>query len=66
MSSTERLSVNLSPEEHRELAALAEKVRVSKAWLGRRAISELLERYREREFQLPLPPTAQGGMPRDQ
>ena len=54
MSSPQRLSVNLSPEEHRELAALAEKVRVSKAWLGRRAISELLDRYREREFQLPL------------
>ena len=35
MSSTQRLSVNLSSEEHRELAALAEKVRVSKAWLGR-------------------------------
>lgn len=59
MSSTQRLSVSLSPEEHRELAALAEKVRVSKAWLGRRAISELLERYREREFQLPLASTEQ-------
>ena len=54
MSSSSRLSVNLSPEEHRELAALAEKARVSKAWLGRHAIAELLERYRQREFQLPL------------
>ena len=57
MSSTQRLSVSLSPEEHCELAALAEKARVSKAWLGRRAISELLQRYREREFQQPLDST---------
>lgn len=56
MASKQRLSVNLSAEEHRELTALAEKARVSKAWLGRRAISELLDRYREREFDLPLSP----------
>ena len=56
MSSTQRISVNLSPEEHRQFAALAEKARVSKAWLGRRAITELLDRHREREFQLPLDP----------
>lgn len=54
MASSSRLSVNLSPEEHRELAALAEKARVSKAWLGRHAIAELLERYRQRDVQLPL------------
>ena len=56
MTSKQRLSVNLTPEEHSELTALAEKARVSKAWLGRRAISELLDRYREREFDLPLDP----------
>ena len=61
MSSTQRISVNLSPEEHRQLAALAEKARVSKAWLGRRAITELLDRYREREFQLPLDPLVEDG-----
>jgi len=54
MASKHRLSVNLSPEEHRELAALAEKTRISKAWLGRHAIAEFLERYRDRELQLPL------------
>ena len=54
MASTHRISVNLSPEEHRELAVLAEKARVSKAWLGRHAISELLDRYREHDFQLSL------------
>ena len=54
MPSTHRLSVNLSPEEHREIAALAEASRVSRAWIGRQALIEFLERYRERELQLPL------------
>ena len=61
MSATQRISVNLSLEEHRQLTALAEKARVSKAWLGRRAIAELLARYREREFQLPLGPLVEDG-----
>ena len=61
MSSTQRISVNLSPEEHRQLATLAEKARVSKAWLGRRAITELLERYGEREFQLTMDPLVDDG-----
>ena len=55
MPSTHRLSVNLSPEEHREIAALAETSRVSKAWIGRQAVIEFLERYRDDEtLQLPL------------
>ena len=55
MPSTHRLSVNLSPEEHREIAALAETSRVSKAWIGRQAVIEFLERYRgEETLQLPL------------
>lgn|GEM_PF-2640380 len=54
MPSTHRLSLNLSPEEHREIAALAEASRVSKAWIGRQALIEFLERYRGREVQLPL------------
>lgn len=55
MPSTHRLSVNLSPEEHREIAALAETSRVSKAWIGRQAVIEFLERYRDEEtLQLPL------------
>lgn len=54
MPSTHRLSVNLSPEEYREIAALAEASRVSRAWIGRQALIEFLERYREQEFQLPL------------
>ena len=54
MPSKHRVSVNLSSDEHRELEALAKKARISKAWLGRQAIIEFLERYRDRELQLPL------------
>ena len=55
MPSKHRLSLNLTPEEHREVAALAETSRVSKAWIGRQAVIEFLERYRDREaLQLPL------------
>jgi predicted transcriptional regulator len=54
MPSKHRVSLNLSPEEHRELDALAKKARISKAWLGRQAIIEFLERYRDRDLQLPL------------
>ena len=49
-----RISVGLSDKEHTELQALSEKHRVSLAWLGRQAIGEFLERYRNRELQLPL------------
>lgn len=54
MPSKHRVSLNLSPEEHRELDALAKKARISKAWLGRQAIIEFLDRYRDRDLQLPL------------
>ena len=49
-----RISVGLSGKEHADLLALSEKHRVSLAWLGRQAITEFLERYRNRELQLPL------------
>ena len=54
MTQKHRLSVSLSPNEHRELAALAENTRVSKAWIGRQAITEFLERHRGSGLQLPL------------
>ena len=54
MPSKHRVSLNLTPEEYREVAALAEKARVSKAWIGRQALIEFLERYRGRDLQLPL------------
>ena len=46
-----------------ELCALAEKHHVSLAWLGRQAVAEFLERYQDRDLQLPLtfPPTRSPG-----
>lgn len=49
-----RISVSLPEREYRELSALAEKHRISLAWLGRQAILEFLERHQDRELQLPL------------
>lgn len=50
----QRVSVGLSDKEYAELQAMSEKHRVSLAWLGRQAITEFLERYRNQELQLPL------------
>jgi hypothetical protein len=50
----QRISVGVSEAEFLELQALSEKHRVSVAWLGRQAITELLDRYRHQELQLPL------------
>ena len=54
MASKYRVSLNLGPEEYREVTALADVARVSKAWIGRQALIEYLERYRGRELQFPL------------
>lgn len=54
MGAKPRISIGLSEQEYRELSALAEKHRISLAWLGRQAVVEFLERYRDRELQLPL------------
>ena len=50
----QRLTVNLADEDYRELAVLAGRNNLSMAWLGRKAVLELLERYRENPHQLPL------------
>ncbi len=55
MASKNRLTVNLSDQEFSALVDLAEKAKVSKAWLGRKAIRELLERAQSEGQQLPLP-----------
>ncbi len=54
MAAKQRISVSLSEQEYSKLSALAEKHRISLAWLGRQAVAEFLERYRDRELQLPL------------
>ena len=54
MAATHRVTINLEDREYAELAALSERHRVSLAWLGRRAIIELLERCESEDLQLPL------------
>jgi predicted transcriptional regulator len=46
MASKNRVTVNLTDDEAAQFAELAERERVSKAWLGRRAICDLLDRTR--------------------
>lgn len=55
MSSKNRVTVNLSDDEFAALGALSEQSRVSKAWIGRQAISTLLERTQDNDDQMPLP-----------
>ena len=54
MAAKHRVSVNLSAEEYQELSWMAEKYRVSMAWLSRRAIGDFLERCQQETLQLPL------------
>ncbi|GAB4228632.1 MAG: hypothetical protein Kow0032_09180 [Methyloligellaceae bacterium] len=54
MAAKTRFSVALDEHEYAELAAMAEKHRVSMAWLVRHAVTEFLERYRSEDLQLPL------------
>lgn len=57
MTSKNRLTINLSDNEFLALGDLAGRSKVSKAWLGRQAISDLLERTQRDQQQLPLPLT---------
>ena len=54
MAAKTRFSVALDEQEYAELSAMAEKHRVSMAWLVRHAVTEFLERYRSEELQFPL------------
>ena len=54
MAARHRVTINLEDREYAELSALSERHRVSLAWLGRRAIVELLERSESEGLQLPL------------
>ncbi len=60
MTSKHRITVNLSDEEADALAELAQKSKVSKAWLGRHAICSLLEQAQNQQDQFPLPLRAGG------
>jgi predicted transcriptional regulator len=54
MAVRRRISINLSDDEYKALNSLANQHRVSMAWLGRHAVVEFIERYRNEEMQLPL------------
>ena len=55
MAAKTRFSVALNVNEYAELATMAERHRVSMAWLVRNAVAEFLDRYRDEEdAQLPL------------
>ena len=54
MAANHRVTVNLEAPEYSQLSALADKHRISLAWLGRRAIVEFLERNEQEELQFPL------------
>ena len=58
-----RISISLPEREYGELRALADKHHISLSWLGRQAVAEFLERYQDRELQLPLtfPPARPSG-----
>lgn len=49
-----RISISLPEQHYTALCALAEQHKISLAWLGRQAVAEFLERYRDRDLQLPL------------
>jgi hypothetical protein len=54
MPSKNRISVNLKEHEYSELAALAKNSNVSMAWIGRIAISQLIQNNADNDAQLPL------------
>ena len=54
MATKPRISISLPERDYAALCALAEKHDISLAWLGRQAVAEFLERYQDRELQLPL------------
>jgi len=53
MADKHRITVNLDDDEYRALQRLALKVDRSLAWLGRRAICDLIERCDEGEGLVP-------------
>lgn len=55
MAATNRITVNLSADEYAALTELSERFQVSLAWLGRRAIADLIETTRTHPAQLDMP-----------
>jgi len=55
VSAKRRITINLTDTEYIALSKLAERFQVSLAWLGRRALAELVEKYQHPSAQMPLP-----------
>lgn len=55
MAANNRITVNLNSDEYLALSELSERYQVSLAWLARRAITDLIEQYREDPEQIDLP-----------
>jgi len=49
-----RITVTVDEQDHAQLTKLAEKYRVSLAWLVRYAVSDMLDRHQQDQLQLPL------------
>ena len=50
-----RVTLSLDPNDYAELGALSEQTEISRSWLIRQAIRDLLERCRDRDQpELPL------------
>lgn len=49
-----RITVTVDEQDHAQLTQLAEKYRVSLAWLVRYAVSDMLDRHQHDQLQLPL------------
>jgi predicted transcriptional regulator len=55
-----RITVTVDEQDHAQLTKLAEKYRVSLAWLVRYAVSDMLDRHQQDQLQLPLDLTGRG------
>lgn len=53
MAAKNRVTVNLSDDEHSIMSEISEKFHLSLAWLGRRAIADLIEKYNASPEQFP-------------
>lgn len=49
MAAKNRVTTNLDEKDFQDLMVLSNKLNVSMSWLGRRAFSDLLQKYREEE-----------------
>ncbi len=53
MAAKKRVTVNLSDDEHSIMSEISDKFHLSLAWLGRRAIADLIEKYNAGPEQFP-------------